>query len=140
MVPSKRILREQALANQISRLERRINQLELISRRYSWLRLGIVFLGGLGTWLAAARLGSAWGWWTFFIFLAIFLAVALLHRRLEGWIERFKIWRAIKLTKQARMRLDWEHLSEPFKILERNSLDIDLDLLSDLLLLTIKIV
>jgi len=128
MEPSKRTNRERALTNQIRRLERRINQLEVISRRYSWLRLAIVLLGGLGTWLAAVRLGAAWGWWAFFIFLAIFLTVALLHRRLEGWIEKVKIWRAIKLTQQARMNLDWGHLSEPFSVSERNSLDIDLDL------------
>jgi ABC-type multidrug transport system fused ATPase/permease subunit len=128
MKPSKRINREQALASQIKRLERRINQLEITSRRYSWLRLGIVLLGGLGIWLVAVSLDSAWGWWTFFLFLGIFLAVAFLHRRLEGWIERFKIWQAIKLTQQARMNLDWEHLSEPFNATTRNSLDIDLDL------------
>jgi len=128
MEPSKRTNREQALANQITRLERRINHLEMISHRYSWLRLGIVLVGGLGIWLAVARLGSAWGWWIFFIFLGIFITVAIFHRRLESWIEKFRLWRAIKLTHQSRMNLEWEHLAEPFDASDRHSLDIDLDL------------
>jgi hypothetical protein len=128
MDPSKRANREQAHLNQIQRLERRLVRLQGLSRRYSWLRLGIVLLGGLGTWLAATRLGIAWAWGTFFTFLAIFVLVALLHRRLEGWIEKFRLWREIKMTHLARLNLDWERLPEPQSSPGRSPLAIDLDL------------
>ena len=121
-------LREQAFLNQIGRLERRVARLTALSRRFSWLRLGIVLLGSLGTWLAATRLGSSWGWATLVIFLAAFLVVALLHRRLENWIDKFRLWQEIKRNHLARMHLDWDQLPDPQYSPERASLAIDLDL------------
>lgn len=128
MNPAQRTYREQALLGQVGRLERHLGRLQALSRRFSWLRLGIVLVGGLGTWLAATRLGSNWGWLAFLFFLAVFLLVALLHRRLENWIEKFRLWQEIKDNHLARMNLDWDRLSQPQSSPERTSLAVDLDL------------
>jgi hypothetical protein len=128
MNSARRVDQDRALVNQIRRLEGRIVSLQALSRRYSWLRLGVFLLGGLGIWLAAVRLGSRGGWLVFFIFLSIFVIVALLHRRLEAWIEKFRLYREIKLTHLARMKLDWDHLPKPQITPGHTSLAIDLDL------------
>jgi len=63
------------------------------------------------------------------ISIAAFVTVVGLHRRLDGWIARFAIWRDLRKTQLARMTLDWEHVPPPSMVLSpRTPLDIDLDI------------
>jgi ABC-type multidrug transport system fused ATPase/permease subunit len=122
--------RKKALENQIRRLERRIANLQALSRRYSWIRVGVVLLGGLATWIVAAQISGTWGWRTFFGMLLIFLIVAYYHRRLEGWIEKLQIWLDVQGGQLGRVRLDWERIPEPTLPAKRarKPLEIDLDI------------
>ncbi len=125
-----RLSRQKALENGIHRLERRIARLEALSRRYSWLRLGILLIGGLVIWAASALAGAAAGWMAFFGVAIVFTIVIFFHRRLEGWISRFRILKELKSGQKAHMTLDWERIPEPPMAAgrARARLEIDLDL------------
>jgi hypothetical protein len=123
------LYRPQALRNQIRRLEARLSQLEALDRRYSWYRLMVFILGVIAVAAAAfldgdlrlALLGA----------LLAFSVVVALHRRLEGWIARHRIWLEMRRSQAARLDLDWEHIgASPAEqqLPARGSLDIDLDL------------
>ncbi len=126
----KRIRRQNALQNQIRRIERRVHRLEALSRRFSWYRLGVLALGGVLTWLATAHLGDGWGWWAALVFLLALILVAILHRRLENWIGKLRLFRGIKSDHLARMQLAWANIPEP--VLPSSdpttALEIDLDI------------
>ncbi|MEP7218278.1 MAG: hypothetical protein ABI876_05150 [Bacteroidota bacterium] len=102
----------QGFERQTARLDRRIERLREQSRRYSWGRLAIL-LAGIAVDFVAFRFGGEMaGWITAGIIVAIFIAVARLHRNLEMGIARAILWRDIKGSHIARMRLDWEHIPE----------------------------
>jgi hypothetical protein len=121
---------DQRLERQIRRLDNRLAGLQAVNRRFSWYRLGVILLGGVMTWAAATYLGTWWGWFAFLGSVGIFSIVVAFHRRLDGWFERFDIWRQIRADQLARLRLDWGKLKEPSlgEKWKRNPLDIDLDL------------
>ncbi len=123
-------MRQSAFEHQIHRLERKIASLESTSRRISWIRLALVLAGGSLTWGAATYLDGIAGWVTFIIAFAFFIAVAIYHRRLERWIEKFKIAASLCADRLARLNLDWEHIpaSGLPATREVRPLEIDLDL------------
>lgn len=49
---------QSALEYQILRLGQRLESWQALSRRYSWLRLGLFIFGGLATWAAVVLDGS----------------------------------------------------------------------------------
>jgi hypothetical protein len=104
--------------------------LQAFSQRYSWIRLGLLVLGGALVWFAAVQFGSAWAWRAAFLFLLIFSLVAIAHRRLEAWIERLRIWQGLKTSYLARQKLAWEGIPGPAPAsgLSDASLEVDLDL------------
>ena len=57
-----------------------------------------------------------------------FLIVVALHRRLDGWINRFTIYLDLQVDQLARLELDWSHLPHAAASEDRLPLDIDLDL------------
>ena len=62
-------------------------------------------------------------------FVAIFVAVAAYHNRLESRIHRLRIWKTIKATHLARVRLDWAAIpprsaEQPTSHLYANDLDL----------------
>jgi hypothetical protein len=121
---------EHKLERQVRRLDLLLVDLQAINRRFSWYRLGVILLGGAATWAAVTYLGSRWGWWVFAGAVSAFFIVVAFHRRLDGWIERFSIWREMRAEQLARLNLDWGKITEPVlgEKWKRNSLDIDLDL------------
>jgi hypothetical protein len=125
-----RTSRLRALENQIKRLERRVDHLGDLSRRYSWYRLGVILLGGLFTWAASTQLNVVWGRGMFVIALVAFAWVAANHRRLDEWIEKFIIWMEIKSDQLARMTLNWSSIPEPTlpDPPSKKPLEIDLDI------------
>jgi hypothetical protein len=122
----------------IARYDRRIERLQALNSRFSWYRLAAFLAGGVTVWLAAARLGNAWGWRAFAAALAVFSLVVFLHRRLDRALERARTWRSLQTAHLARLELDWEALHRhTFAPAEasggrepppRSPLDIDLDL------------
>jgi hypothetical protein len=99
------------------------------SRRYAWLRLTIVLLGGALTWAAWTYRPSGLGWPVFGGTLMAFTLAVFLHRRLNAGLARFQVWRAIKAEQLARLELAWERL--PPRSPAQGApcpLDIDLDL------------
>lgn len=127
---AKQFNKNETLERQIARLERRLESLESLSRRFSWYRLAVILIGGVATWAATTYLGNRWGWWVFFASVAGFAIVVALHRRLDGWIEKFRLWCEIKSSQLARLNLDWGVIPLPpsFEGQTRGGLDIDLDL------------
>jgi hypothetical protein len=98
------------LEHQIRRLGQRLERWQALSRRFSWLRLGLFVFGGLAVW-AAAALGGAWaGWLAFVVALGLFSVAVFLHRRLDGWIEKLKLWRSLRIDQLARLTLQWEQI------------------------------
>ena len=81
--------RVHALQNQVTRLERRLQQLNQISNRYSWLRV-ITFVGGIALSGAGLFLSTLWLFWGILILsIVLFGLVVYRHRQLERMITRF---------------------------------------------------
>ena len=103
-----------AIERQIQRLQRRVEQLDARSNRYSWIRVGIFFAGLL------LSLGAAFlvGWWLgvlcFLLALLIFGVVAHYQQRIDRSLTRHKVWLHIKGTEVARMRLDWNSIPDAY--------------------------
>lgn len=130
----KRKSRLLALTNQISRLERRINGLESLSRKFFWYRLITILITG-GIIFAAISLLDRTGVYISIIFsITIFSIIVYYHRHVDSWIRRFNYWKQIKAHQLAQMQLDWEHLPtsgvEPYAQ-KPNPLQVDLDLTGD---------
>jgi hypothetical protein len=98
------------LEHQIGRLGQRLERWQALSRRYAWLRLGLFLFGGLATGTVAALRGAPAGWLTFGGALVAFSTAVFFHQRLEGWIERLEIWRALRADQLARLNLQWEKI------------------------------
>ena len=125
-----RSARHRAIENQTRRLERRLIPLHVLSNRVSWIRVG-VFLGGLASAFAiGTQINEPVGWGIFAATWLVFAGVVAYHRRLEHWIETFRIWREIKFDQLARMDLQWDRLAKPARLYTQaqKSLALDLDL------------
>ncbi len=109
----KRSSRQKAIHNQINRLNVKINQFQITSKRFSWYRLLIFLLGGAAVFIAAFWISNILSWHLFVLFLIVFNIVAYFHRRLERGIGRHQIWLEITRNHLARMSLDWEKIPEP---------------------------
>jgi hypothetical protein len=105
-----------ALQNQVKRLDARLSKLNRASNRYSWVRLG-VFVGGatlaIGTYYAA---GTGLFWLVGAVSVAAFGGVVRYHRQIDRTIARYTIWRGLKATEIARIRLDWPHIPKSKRI------------------------
>ncbi|MHB1414877.1 MAG: MutS family DNA mismatch repair protein [Chloroflexota bacterium] len=122
--------RMRALAGQVERLQRRLDQLQRLSARWSWIRLA-VFVVGLaaagpayflvGPWLAGL-LGA--------LAIVLFAAAIYCHQRVEHGIARHRVWLEIKAAQIARASLDWDNIPAPYEQQPRPShpFEADLDL------------
>jgi hypothetical protein len=126
--------RAAALQRRIARYGRSLETLQVWDNRFSIARLLIFILGLAAFWLAAAfgsplvsRLVGAAA-------VGMFIMTVALHRRLDRWIARYKIWREIQQQEWARLILDWENFPAPTTgfgqrgACASESLAIDLDL------------
>lgn len=118
---------------QIARLDRKLTELTRRSNRYTWARL-VVFLVGM---IVSLLLTRVWGWlaggmsvlaWSVF-----FNLVARFHHQVQASITQHKLWRSIKSTHIARMRIDWAHLppAAHFPTNPSHPFELDLDLIGD---------
>jgi ABC-type multidrug transport system fused ATPase/permease subunit len=124
-----REIREKRFEQTAARLEKRLAKLRRFEGRFAWYRLAALGLGIVATWMAAIRLSREGAWLVFLVSAAVFVGVARLHNRLEKGISRFQIWRELRLTQLARMRLDWEGIPATITPAgQRSAMEIDLDL------------
>jgi len=101
-----------ALENQIKRLTRRLADLRAVSDQFTRWRVGI-FIVGLIAAFAGFTMNNTLGWTAVALFALIFIGVARLHGRVKTSLRRHEIWRQIKRTHIARMRLDWDKIPAP---------------------------
>lgn len=126
----KKIKRLRALQNQIRRLNRHLEKLQIESNRFSRLRLS-TFIVGIGLGIVVHYLVYPWlGWSIMALTLVIFNLIAFFHRKIERSLTRHKIWLGLKSTQVARMQLDWHNI--PFSPAKEPQIDhpfeIDLDI------------
>jgi hypothetical protein len=119
-----------SLEHQVLRLGQRLERCRGLSRRYSWLRLGLFAFGGLITWAAFSFASRLAGWIALSISLILFSTAVFLHRRLDGWIEKLSLWRDLRLDQLARLNLNWEQIPPSRLPADRTqtALESDLDL------------
>ncbi len=95
------------LETTVRRTDRLIAQGTQVSATFTRWRLAIFLIGLVGTvtlykldWYHSGNLALG-------LFLAIFIAVAAYHNRVETGIHRLRQWKQIKLAHRARIALDW---------------------------------
>lgn len=111
--PLDRFSRLKGLEKLIARLERRGQQLELISNRY-WLARRVVLLAGAVFSLSLCKYsGGSNAAVLAFSFVSIFAAVATFHRKVLDSITANLVMIDIKQVQIARMSLDWDKLARP---------------------------
>jgi hypothetical protein len=119
-----------ALNDQIRHLQRRMERLNRISYRYSWIRAAAVLAGLLAAGLAFYFVGA----WLFAIGLVAtglaFGIAVYYHHQVDGSLARHQIWYQNKAAQIARARLDWEQIPATFSHRPRpeHPFESDLDL------------
>jgi hypothetical protein len=106
--------RLRALDRQIRHLQYRIERLNRISYRYSWIRAAAVLVGLL---IASLALYFVDIWLFGICLVATGLAFGIavyLHHQVDGSIARHQIWRQNKAAQVARASLDWEQIPATF--------------------------
>ncbi len=113
----------------IRRTDRLIERGTRISASFTRLRLAI-FLSGLVCTVALYKVD--WyhsGNLSLALFLAIFVAVAAYHNKVESQIHRLRQWKQIKQTHLARIALDWSAIPpRPGEAPKSHPFAVDLDL------------
>lgn len=96
------------LDRHLVRLERIINILQIIDHRFFWIRLSIVIFALINILLII--LTDLTGVWISLLLLSIisFVIIAILHRRLDTKILKFKISNRNTKEQLSRMKLDWD--------------------------------
>lgn len=98
-----------ALQRQVSRVKGRIDRLEQVSNRLSWVRVTIFFVG-----LALAVLAFFLvRWWALIIatvMLIVFNSVAYYQRRIDRSVVRHNVWVQVQAMQMARIELHWERI------------------------------
>ncbi|HMK22916.1 MAG TPA: MutS family DNA mismatch repair protein [Terriglobales bacterium] len=121
--------RARQLDRLLARLDRLLTRGERVSSHFTRWRLAI-FIAGLISTIALYKM--AWyraGNASLATFVAIFLAVAAYHNRLEQRIHRLRLWKRIKQAHRARLDLNWEgipYLSSPVPAQHLYAKDLDL--------------
>jgi hypothetical protein len=117
----------QRLERHIHRLEGRLQALDRHSRRFSWLRLGIVVATAIAVWMAAAHWGVRGGWSMLAAGVAIF---AWLFTCTAAWMAGYRLFACggDSAASAARLALNWQRCpNPPCRRIKRSPLDIDLD-------------
>ncbi len=113
MEENKKQTRQKVLNRQLSRLSRKLSEMGDQNSRYSWARLAIVIVGGIGTFLAFF-FGPVWlGRIFLFLSISAFVTAVYYHRRLDRSILRFQIMEQHTRRQVARMNLDWKQIPPP---------------------------
>ena len=111
--PTNSASRLRNLEKLIARLERRGQQLELISNKYWLARRAILAVGAVCSLSLCKYSGGSRGLVLALSFVSAFAAVATFHRKLLDSITANLLMIDIKQVQIARMNLDWERLALP---------------------------
>jgi hypothetical protein len=107
MMLNKKQTRLKVIDRQKQRLERKLTHLEALDRRFSWIRLAVLLVGGLASFISFFFGPPALGPLILGLFVAAFAFVVYLHRKLDRSLLRFRIALQLTANQAARMRLDW---------------------------------
>ena len=111
--PLGRAGRLKSLEKLIARLERRAQQLELISNKY-WVARRVILLSGAVFSLSLCKYsGGSTGLVLALSVVSAFAAVATFHRKVLDSITANLLMIDIKQVQIARMNLDWDQLAQP---------------------------
>src|SRR5699024_11035140 len=122
---------QQALKNQVRRLQKQSSKLDRQSQRLSLFRLA-AFVGGLALIYLAGSYGPEWSFWLVIIaFLAGFYQLITLHRRLEQTSKKFSVWKEIRQKHLSRQSLQWDDLPyrKPGNLSQNHPFAQDLDII-----------
>ncbi len=122
-----RQVRLAALERQVRRLDLRLRTLRGQSERWSRVRLLVFFGGAALTFAAYFALGAGPFWIVGVAALTAFALAVRQHRRINRCIADHTLWRDVKATHIARMKLDWQNIPVPLPVTE-DPLAVDLDL------------
>lgn len=125
--------RLRVLSNQIERLDRRLNELQRRGDRLSQWRLGsFAILLLLGSFIFVTWGALPWAVASLIMLIPFILTVRW-HRQVEESIKRHLIWRELKSSRLARMKLDWDRIPKgtAVKIADNHPFATDLDLIGD---------
>lgn len=104
MDKSKRL---ELLERQVARLECRLRRMYTQSEQFVRGRFILFGVLALAVFLAFSQVSDGAGYGALVVAVVIFNVVAYYHRRLRASIQRHELWRRIKQTHIARIRLDW---------------------------------
>jgi len=113
MQSTKKHERYQVLSRYMNRLETIIEQLQVIDRRYFWVRLSFLLLGLVGIVLIFIERLTRAGIGILIFSIISFIVVVIYHRKLDASLLRFKTVWEMTSTQLARMRLDWDTVPHP---------------------------
>ena len=122
---------EAALERLILRLGIRLEKLNQVDKRYSFLRLVVFCLGVLAVYLVSATTDTSATWLATAVSVSLFFATVALHRRLDRWRVKFSLWQKMRQGQLSRIRLEWSALPDSpvwWAAPDRPALLIDLDL------------
>jgi len=102
--------RLKVIDRQEQRLGRKLEQLNALDRRFSWIRLAVLLVGGLATFISFFFGPPVLGPFILGIFIAAFAFVVYLHRKLDRILLRFQIAAQLTISQAARMKLDWKSI------------------------------
>ena len=114
----------------MAKIDRLIDRASRISAQFTRWRLIIFTVGAVSSitlfqqrWYQIGNMALAG-------FLILFIIVARYHSKLEDRIQRLRVWRHIKATHLARLRLDWAGIpTRRTPALEQHPYAVDLDLI-----------
>ena len=121
--------RENSLLRLIARIDRLLDRATRTSARFTRGRLAIFLTGAVASVTLFQQRWYQAGNGTLVAFLAFFVVVARYHSKLEDRMQRLRLWRRIKATHLARLRLDWTSI--PVRVTpsqEQHPYAVDLDL------------
>src|ERR1700730_10087701 len=99
--------RLRAIEAQMARIERRLNTINQISRRYWNWRRSLIGSGLVISFAAYELAGDLVCVIAASIFIILLIVVARYHARVRDSIARYELWAKIKATQLARITLDW---------------------------------
>jgi len=121
--------RLKTIKNQVRRLQKRIQDLQKISKQFSWYRL-IIFLLILFIGIPVFWVNHGASYIFIGTVFLIFNIVAYFHRKIETSLKKHHIYLDIKKSHIARIELDWKNipLSAHSHCDEQHPFEVDLDI------------
>ncbi|MBC8184355.1 hypothetical protein H8E88_24940 [candidate division KSB1 bacterium] len=121
--------RLKTIKNQVRRLQKRIQDLGKLSKRFSWYRL-VIFLAILFVGIPVFWVNHQVSYIFIGTVFLIFNIVAFFHRKIESSIKKHQIYLEIKKSHIARIELDWKNIPLPANSQsdEQHPFEVDLDI------------